>query len=385
MTPPPPPGKSGMHNPGWPGCCRPPQPSEYDKIPLADWPAVNIVHRTPIPPEAKQILDSVKIPYASLATSPTSPNGMNSFGTAQTGAKDALKSAGTERKSLARANSSPNGTVRSPPQKSRAPISGSGSGSSPQMKQARLMGAQPGTSPAGNAGSLPDSLQSNSNMNASRRTGSESQKPLKRIEGFRTTPPASLRKLNAEVEQSQQTTPITRTSIASLNLSSLGPPEREHPPLKRRGSAVSTNTTPLAVATNRVTATPKASTKSLEREVPKTSSERGKSENTGLEKGLKALNISSASSDSSSDSSSRSSSNDTSTVTSDGGFTDYLSDESEAELQRQAELRAALLEQSRQEEQEFRAARRQLASVDLRPPQAWTTGRKPINASYARD
>jgi hypothetical protein len=60
-----------------------------------------------------------------------------------------------------------------------------------------------------------------------------------------------------------------------------------------------------------------------------------------------------------------------STVTSDGGFTDYLSDESEAELQRQAEARAALLAQNHAEEQEFKAARQQLAHVDLRPPKSW--------------
>ena len=62
------------------------------------------------------------------------------------------------------------------------------------------------------------------------------------------------------------------------------------------------------------------------------------------------------------------------TVTSDGGFTDYLSDESEAELQRQAEARALLLAQSHAEDAEFRAARKQLAQVELRVPQAWNTG-----------
>lgn len=55
----------------------------------------------------------------------------------------------------------------------------------------------------------------------------------------------------------------------------------------------------------------------------------------------------------------------------DGGFTDYLSDESEAELQRQAEIKAALVAQNRMEEKEFRAARQQLAHVDLRPPKSW--------------
>jgi hypothetical protein len=61
------------------------------------------------------------------------------------------------------------------------------------------------------------------------------------------------------------------------------------------------------------------------------------------------------------------------TIISDGGFTDYLSDESEAELQRQAELKAAMIAQSHQEEQEFRAARQQLVNIDLRPPKSWAT------------
>jgi len=75
----------------------------------------------------------------------------------------------------------------------------------------------------------------------------------------------------------------------------------------------------------------------------------------------------------SSDSSSQSGSSD-GTITSDGGFTDYLSDESEAELQKQAEAKATILAQTHAEEQEFRAARQQLAGVDLRPPKSWGAG-----------
>jgi hypothetical protein len=60
-----------------------------------------------------------------------------------------------------------------------------------------------------------------------------------------------------------------------------------------------------------------------------------------------------------------------STVTSDGGFTDYLSEESEAELQRQAEARAALQAQNQIEEMEFKAVRQRLAHVDLQPPKSW--------------
>lgn len=64
-----------------------------------------------------------------------------------------------------------------------------------------------------------------------------------------------------------------------------------------------------------------------------------------------------------------------STVTSDGGFTDYLSDESDAELQRQAEARAVLAAQNQAEEAEFKAARQQLAHIGLRPPKSWDAGR----------
>lgn len=75
----------------------------------------------------------------------------------------------------------------------------------------------------------------------------------------------------------------------------------------------------------------------------------------------------------SSDSSSQSGSSD-GTITSDGAFTDYLSDESEAELQKQAEAKAALFAHTHAEEQEFKAARQQLAGVDLRPPKSWGAG-----------
>jgi len=65
------------------------------------------------------------------------------------------------------------------------------------------------------------------------------------------------------------------------------------------------------------------------------------------------------------------------TITSDGGFTDYLSDESEAEIQRQAEEKAALFAQMQAEELEFKMARQQLAHIGLRPPKSWN----PTNAS----
>lgn len=85
---------------------------------------------------------------------------------------------------------------------------------------------------------------------------------------------------------------------------------------------------------------------------------------------MAALDVSSSSESSSDSGSSRGSLSDA-TVISDGAFTDYLSDESEAELQRQAEAKAALVAQNQAEELEFKAARQQLAGVGLRPPKTW--------------
>jgi hypothetical protein len=82
----------------------------------------------------------------------------------------------------------------------------------------------------------------------------------------------------------------------------------------------------------------------------------------------------------SSASSSGSGSRSDSTVTSEGAFTDYLSDESEAELQRQAEARAILTAQNMAEEAEFRAARERLAQVDLRPPKSWNSHLQPATS-----
>jgi hypothetical protein len=68
-----------------------------------------------------------------------------------------------------------------------------------------------------------------------------------------------------------------------------------------------------------------------------------------------------------------------STITSEG-FTDYLSDESEEELQRQAEARAVVVAQNQMEELEFKMARQQLARVGLEPPKSWTeTNTPPIS------
>ena len=94
------------------------------------------------------------------------------------------------------------------------------------------------------------------------------------------------------------------------------------------------------------------------------------SKRSTLESAMAALDVSSSSESSSDSGSSRGSLSDA-TVISDGAFTDYLSDESDDELQRQAEAKAALVAQNQAEELEFKAARQQLAGVGLRPPKAW--------------
>jgi hypothetical protein len=54
-------------------------------------------------------------------------------------------------------------------------------------------------------------------------------------------------------------------------------------------------------------------------------------------------------------------------LTSDGGFTHYMSDKSE---------RALLEARYQAEEMEFKAHRQSLALIDLRPPKSWNPHRK---------
>ncbi|KAF8974199.1 hypothetical protein BDZ97DRAFT_1637882, partial [Flammula alnicola] len=72
-----PPAKmAGYHNPGWPGCCRPPTPSEYPFIQIAEWKAVSIVHRVPIPQDVEKLLASIHLPpLKPVGSQPTSPVG----------------------------------------------------------------------------------------------------------------------------------------------------------------------------------------------------------------------------------------------------------------------------------------------------------------------
>jgi hypothetical protein len=160
--------------------------------------------------------------------------------------------------------------------------------------------------------------------------------------------------------------PATRTSLEAHSYSRKGPGGKASPP-------------------------PSNTSRGTERSHERSSSIATLRQRSPLELDVSGLSISSGSSSASSDSGDGSET----TVISDGGFTDYLSDESEAELQRQAEIRAAIVAQTQVEEQEFRAARQQLANIDLRPPRSWTSnvnsmprsqnGNSATNGSYGSE
>ncbi|KAJ3758510.1 hypothetical protein EV360DRAFT_43770, partial [Lentinula raphanica] len=299
---------TGFPNPGWPGCCRPPAPSEYRMIQAADWRSVSIVHHIPIPPEIKAVLDGMTTSGRSTAK---------------------LSISTTDRKSGAGA--------------------GTGGGSPPSSKSAIASAVKPtlGTnkvrasvSPKSPAATL--SKATASSVVEGTRNSLDKEKPT-------NTNSAHSSPGRKHIDLDPHTTPRrnsgSRAPLATPP-SNKGSPDLRRPVLERRRS----NTVQAPVPTS------KSVTPVRNNTAPSfTLASRQTSKNDD------SASVSSGSSDSLSDN----------TVTSDGGFTDYLSDESEAELQRQAEAKAALLAQMQAEELEFKAARQQLAHVDLRPPKTW--------------
>ena len=171
---------------------------------------------------------------------------------------------------------------------------------------------------------------------------------LSRVTG-RTSLDAERKRDTSPSKKQLETESLHRNSGRRTSVSALLPPKSKDDCTPQKEKRRSLN----AINTNTITLSQRSSP---------SNSIRSKT----LEAGLAELTIASPSSASSSSGSSASSD-----ITVDGGFTDYLSDESEAELQRQAEIRAAMIAQTKTEEQEFRAARQQLATVDLRPPKSW--------------
>lgn len=353
-----PPGNmSGQLNPGWPGCCRPPNLDERRFIQAADWHSVSVVHSVPIPPDIKALLDNL--------SSRTSPGNVGGARGPSMPLMDRRNSANTNPSK----NTSPSAKTSPVLVPSKVRTNGS-----PQLLQTNL------TKPDSRGGGVPSSLPSTSAMDqyqSQRRQTSLDHADKSRSPSSRNSPSRRNAELDESISRrgagSRRPTitgpPTPPMSVSKVTLDAQKDPQTTPPSLRHRASVSSTNLIK--------TPSPPSSRTAAERQNATVSS-RPQSKRPSLEVSMAAVNISSApnissaisSSSSGSGGSSRGSMTD-STVTSDGGFTDYLSDESEAELQRQAEVKAAIVAQNQAEENEFKAARQQLAHVDLRPPKSW--------------
>ena len=336
----PPQAYSGYQNPGWPGCCRPPKPDEYKLIGAADWPAVSLIHHIPIPPDVKALLDSL-----TTRSNMTSPGGGSRATNVSATAPSMSRRTSYQVSSPTRADTA---VARS----AAMPISprGRSSGSPQQAALALANGASRHATGNGDASSLPnrstiDQYQGSRRSNAEHgERRSESTNSSQHSPGHRNVDlGGSMSRRNTE----------RRASVSNVAAVSASKAAAETQPLRRRTQTQTTKSDSPPPVTSPAKNERERSTAALKRST------------STLEKSLKEMSISSASSTSSGSTSSET------TIISEGGFTDYLSDESEAELQRQAEVKAALLAQSQVEELEFRVARQQLATVGLRPPKSW--------------
>ncbi|KAG9317582.1 hypothetical protein JVU11DRAFT_1790 [Chiua virens] len=315
------------NNNGWPGCCRPPTQSEQRLIQPADWPTVSIVHNIPMPPEIKSVLDAI------LARGSPHPPSVSS---ARTQPQHQSSPPVLDRRNSTNSPSNRPSICSSKTQPVCIPSRGR-SGGSPGPQGSAAAGATPRSS-------APISDQ---HTLSRRQTITEGTKEKSRAPSARrhADQDGSLPRRNGSV----------RPSLSAVAPSySPSRPSGDSPPQNQCSPALHPSLVDPYV------------TSSQEAPFGRTLS----SKRSTLETTMAALDISSSSGSSSDSGSSRGSMSDA-TVISDGAFTDYLSDESDAELQRQAEAKAALVAQNQAEELEFKAARQQLAGVGLRPPKAW--------------
>ncbi|PIL37261.1 hypothetical protein GSI_00954 [Ganoderma sinense ZZ0214-1] len=367
----PPSSRAGYQNPGWPGCCRPPNPQEIKLIGAADWPAVSLVYRIAIPQEIKLILDGIYAGQTSPRGTPplpTTTNGSMRGTSAQTTV--AAAAPGISRRSSynvaspTRTDSS--STTRTNPV--AIPTKGrSGSGGSPQQTNATLSpriggGGGDGTPPSlSNAAAMEQSQSSRRSamdVFADKRPDplntTQNSPGRKAVELYGTMSRRSSEQRRPSISSITGSAPVSKGSAdqisqrrRTLTTSTTGASPPSNPPLQDKTSTAPARSPDRPAATERpAEAAPARRGSTIEEAV--------------IDKVEKLSLSSSASSGSSGDSSETA-----------GGFTDYLSDESEAELQRQAEAKAAIVAQNQMEELEFRAARQQLADVDLRPPKSW--------------
>jgi len=321
---------------------------------------VSTVHHIPVPPEVKTLLESIN----AVASKGGSSLG-NSFLLGKTPSAPISPPPLDRRSSASSVLPRPASAARTQPlaipQKSR-------SSGSPKETVASLVGGTTRNplreSPPASNSTLLDS----SGPTHHRKTSIDN--PEKRGDSPNT--PSPLRR-SIELERAESSRSATRRSSVTRATTASVKSSADTSPVLRRRASITESSPPAGVP-------PAPIGRTLERR-DTISASRPNIKKSSLEIDFSVLSISSggaskspvsAHSDSS-DSSSQSGSSD-GTITSDGAFTDYLSDESEAELQKQAEAKAASLAQTHAEEQEFKAARQQLANVDLRPPKSWGPG-----------
>jgi len=336
----PPQKQAGYNNPGWPGCCRPPAANEYRMIQAADWRSVSIIHQVPIPPDIKAALDSL-----GTRGSPIPPSSGRGGGG---GGRPVMPS--FDRRNGG--SSGPSSRSSSLSGKTSAmSISSKARGSSPKQLHASL-GSSLSRSSSGNAISTSVPTSSPLEQGIQRRQTPGDFSAERRVDGTHSLHSSPSRRnvdLDASITPKRNSSgrPSVTPATPSVSLSKVVVDGRPQASIRRRAS---------------VSSSPKSS--------PHSQRPTGRPSSFVIPRSTKKEEDLSSASSSSGSSDGLGSMTD-STVTSDGGFTDYLSDESEAELQRQAEARAALFAQNQAEEQEFKAARQQLAHVDLRPPKSW--------------
>ncbi|KIK65376.1 hypothetical protein GYMLUDRAFT_38828 [Collybiopsis luxurians FD-317 M1] len=292
-------------------------------IQAADWRSVSIVHNIPIPPEIKSILDGM-----TTGSRPSSKQSMPPLDRKSSGGSGGSAGSPPNKSSVLAVKSAASGATKVRPSGSPKSPTATLSKATFNPQDGRRETLDKEKSSPTSAHSSPSRKQIDLDANTiPRRNSAATSRP-------------SLNKISSDTRP----TPIKGT-LSSTAFSQT--PER------RRSTTV-TGSSHSASPSASKSSTPARSTSASATGPPRFSKKDDK---------LSSASSSSGGSDSLSDS----------TVTSDGGFTDYLSDESEAELQRQAEARAALLAQNQAEELEFKAARLQLTHVDLRPPKVWNS------------
>ncbi|PPQ77366.1 hypothetical protein CVT25_010948 [Psilocybe cyanescens] len=340
-TDPPPPAKeAGYKNRGWPGCCRPPSPSEYDLIEIEDWPAVKIVHDVPIPRPIEAILKSLPLPFKLNNAQPTSPTSRSSSSKPST-SSSVRKTTGV--------------TTPSKPSVLSTKAMNTPSYSRGRSPHATSPGANLSRTPSGTA--ISSSVPSPSSMDTIRRKTVTSGTPDRRLEGVQSTHSSPSRKSIDIVN------PVSPRRVSSVRRPTLTP------------ATTSVSVSKIVAEDSRSPRTTNNQDNPGKRRPSLSGSASQQVPRNPVQLSFIAPRTSKPNDDCSASSSSGSSdglgSISDSTVTSEGGFTDYLSDESEAELQRQAEAKAIVVAQNLQEENEFKMARQQLAHIDLRPPKSW--------------